>query len=340
MVSFVEGLSPGGATNFIDAFGAAFDILEDGAQSCKTSILFLTDGNADDPSSVISSRNTEDIGAVIFSYTLGAGAKVDIPRKLSEATSGIYTHIDDGSTSLATVMSSYYLYYAYGAASTNSDMVVTSPYLDFATRVPMITMAQPVYIDDVYFVGVVGIDLPLTLLSDAFGDVVIGRRSYSFIVNEESEAILHPLIPNPLTTLFSEGDAYNAVFIEDLEPSEFDVTLLTARGSGNVKVTATVKQPAGDVSYNGYIEETADLLYFYAGVGPAALSVGFAIFTESAVQAPSIKKFGFASSPGSDCDASDTTPADCMAPFVLFHNLVRMLECESSLSWVSEVGIE
>ena len=338
LVSFVQSLSPGGSTNFIAAFEKAFDILENGAKSCKTSILFLTDGEADDPSHVISSRNTADIGAVIFSYTLGSGAKADVPKRLSEATDGIYTHIADGDTSLATVMSSYYLYYAYGAASTNNDMVVTSPYLDFATRVPMITMALPVYIDDIYFIGVVGIDLPLTFLSDALGDVVIGRRSYSFLVNEESEAILHPLIPNPLTTLFSEDAEYNAVFIEDLEPSEFDVTLLKARGNGNVKVTATVKQPAGDVSYNGYIEETADLLYFYAGVGPAALSVGFAIFTELAVQAPLVKKFGLASSPAGDCDVSDSTPMACKAPFVVFHNLVRMLEC-SYLSWVSQVQI-
>ena len=113
--------------------------------------------------------------------------------------------------------------YALGDREGNNEMIITSPYLDFSTGAAMITMALPVYFSD-YVVGVVSIDLPLTFLSEA-----IGRKSYSFIANTEGEVILHPLVPDPLTTFFAEGDEYNAVFIEDLEPAEFDISLITSR---------------------------------------------------------------------------------------------------------------
>merc|ERR1719419_2098183 len=60
LIEFVEGLNPTGGTNFEIAFNTAFDILEEGAQSCKTSILFLTDGIADGVASLVRSRNTVD----------------------------------------------------------------------------------------------------------------------------------------------------------------------------------------------------------------------------------------------------------------------------------------
>jgi len=339
LIKFVESLSAQGSTNFRAAFETAFDILSQGGKSCRTSILFLTDGISDDPSDIIAARNVADINAVIFSYTLGSGADETIPRRVADATGGVYTHIQDDDANLITAMSSYYLYYAFGDAASNNDMIVTSPYLDFGTSVVMITMALPVYIDDLYFVGVVGIDLPLTLLSDSIGDVVIGRKSYSFIVNTEGEALIHPLIPNPLTTLFADGDSYNAVFIADLEPSEFDVALLTERENGYTKISATVKQSAGNVAYNGYVLEAADLLYFYAGVGPSSLSVGFVIFSEPDIAAPNVQGFGLTSSPSADCDPADTAPSNCAATNIMFHDLDVMIGCHDELSWVAGAGI-
>ena len=106
----------------------------------------------------------------------------------------------------------------------------------------MITMALPVYFQE-YFIGVVGIDIPLNFLSEAIGEVVLGRRSYSFIVNQENEAILHPLVPNPLTTLFSVGDEYNPVFIYDLEPEEFDDAAMLTALSGTQTIEGTVRTP-------------------------------------------------------------------------------------------------
>eukprot|EP01084_Bolivina_argentea_P238526 400714_1 len=129
LIDFVSGLKADGATNFTTAFDTAFTILEKGAKSCQTSILFLTDGIADDVSDMVQKRNTNDIDAIVFSYTLGDESKPDIPRKIAILTNGIYTHIDDEDTHLITIMSSYYLYYAYGSELDENDKIIkiTSP---------------------------------------------------------------------------------------------------------------------------------------------------------------------------------------------------------------------
>merc|ERR1719295_2088431 len=92
LVEYVEGLSATGGTNFETAFETAFDILAAHSQSCKSSILFLTDGVADDVTDLVKRRNTEDISATVFSYTLGDGAEGDIPWSVANVTGGIYTH--------------------------------------------------------------------------------------------------------------------------------------------------------------------------------------------------------------------------------------------------------
>ena len=206
------------------------------------SILFLTDGVADDVTDLVKRRNVPDISATVFSYTLGDGADTTVPWKVANVTGGIYAHIDDGDDNLLTAMSSYYLYYAFGDASDNSDVVVTSPYLDFSTKVAMITMALPVYFEE-HFIGVLGIDLPLNVLSEAIGEVTLGRRSYSFVVNGEEEVILHPLVADPLTAEYSVGDQYNPVYISNLEPAEFDVANMMSADEGSQTIEGTVMSP-------------------------------------------------------------------------------------------------
>merc|ERR1719295_213147 len=336
LVDFVEGLSATGGTNFEAAFETAFDILAAHSQSCKSSILFLTDGVAEDVTDLVRRRNVEDISATVFSYTLGDGADTTVPWKVANVTGGIYTHIADGDDNLLTVMSSYYLYYAYGDVEDNSDLVVTSPYLDFGTGVAMITMAMPVYFDE-FFIGVVGIDIPLTFLSEAIGEVVLGRKSYSFIVNQENEAILHPLVPNPLTTLFSVGDEYNPVFIGDLEPAEFDDAAMLNALEGTQKIEGTVKTPAGDVTVSGYNFNTEHLLYFYKKVGPSSLTLNIVMYTDDDTDEPEIPGFGFTLPVSGECNAEELEPSDCLSPFVLYHNLTLAAACE--MDWKDEAGI-
>eukprot|EP01083_Nonionella_stella_P187572 689514_1 len=348
LVEWVSELNPSGLTDFELAFGKAFDILEDGMKNCQTSIIFLTDGINDDPSDLIKHRNTVDIGAVVFSYTLGSESDTTVPKAVADLTGGIYTHIADNDDNLITTMSSYYLYYTYGGGSSNSDddIILTSPYLDFDTDVVMITMAIPVYMDETYFVGVLGTDIPLSFLSDAIGDITIGRKSYSFVMNQESELILHPLIPDAFE-LFDSNSDYKAIFVDDVEPVEFEsssiLSKMISREEGMQRISATVKQPAGNVIYNGYIEEDAELLYIYGGVGPSSISIAIVIYSESDVRAPKVPSFGMLTSPATDC-ASDTDGvenstdlAECIAPFNLFHRLDVMTECNSS--WLTHAHV-
>ena len=208
------------------------------------SILFLTasDEASDNVTDLVRQRNT-NISATVFSFTLGDEADKVIAWEVATATGGIHIHTNDGDDDdFLTAVSSYYLYYAFGESYNNSDLAVTSPYLDFSSGVAMITMALPVYFEE-FFIGVVGVDIPLTLLSEAIGQVVIGRSSYSFLVNQVEEVILHPLVANPLTTTFSVGDEYDPVYINNLEPDEFNVTKMMSADEGSQKIVGTVINP-------------------------------------------------------------------------------------------------
>ena len=247
------------------AFETALDILETQAQTCKSyvfccllfssldvqdlfmlfdvctldfrSIVFLTDGISEN----VADLNIDDMSATVFSYTFGNDADTTIPRVLANVSGGIYTHIDDGDDNLLTVMSSYYLSYAHNEG--NISNMVTSPYLDFSTGMHMITMALSVYSDG-FFIGVLGVDIPLSFLSETIGDVVLpGRKSYSFMVNQEQEVILHPLLTDPLTTLFSVGDEYTPIHISNLEPDELNVTSMMTVDQGSQKIVGDVKVP-------------------------------------------------------------------------------------------------
>eukprot|EP01084_Bolivina_argentea_P291597 501159_1 len=347
LVNFVTDLQAGGDTNFTIAFNAAFDMLSTG-KNCNKSILFLTDGIADNVYEFVKKRNI-DINAVIFSYTLGSEAAQDVPKAIAELTNGIYTHVDDGDgASLITKMSSYYLYYAYGFVSEYSskyeNIIVTSPYIDPSSGISMITMAMPVYIDvknnNKIFVGVVGTDIPLSVLSDTIGDITIGGKSYSFVMNEKSEILLHPLIPNAFE-LFDNTFQYKPVFVHDVEPEEFTsslVPLWMLQGkNGMMKFSLEVPQPAGNVAYNGYIYEYANLLYVYGPVGPTSLSIAIVIRYDFH-NASDIKSI-----PNVECNESITSDNidveldECLAPFNLFHRIDLLMQCNSS--WLRDVNI-
>eukprot|EP01084_Bolivina_argentea_P083434 151053_1 len=192
------------------AFNKAFDILlkSENKINCHTNILFFTQGGPcedcasgfsyePDPSGTIAKRNN-DINAVVFSYVLGECKTtqdedycLDIPKNVAKKTGGVYSRIKS-SSDIITKLSAYFLYYSYGSEGRN--IIVTSPYLDFDTKTIMITMTKSVYIDEKYFVGVVGTDIPLTFLADAIGDITVGAKSYSFVMNDASELLLHPAI--------------------------------------------------------------------------------------------------------------------------------------------------
>eukprot|EP01084_Bolivina_argentea_P056361 103173_1 len=197
-------------------------------------------------------------------------------------------------------------------------------------------MSMPVYLNSTYFVGVVGIDIPLLFLSDAIGDIIIGRKSYPIVFNPEGEVILHPLISDPLTTLFSSDDQYNAVYIKDLEPNEIINTLLSNKTMGWIKIEALVKQPSGQVEYNGYVYQRTNLSYVYSRVGPTALTIAIVIYTDAEIDPPNVKEFGLNSSPNNECDET-RLPYNCIGSFNMFQETNLMLEY--NFSWIERAGI-
>ncbi len=81
---WIESIKPALGTDFELAFTEAFKMLNrhhtKHGINCHTSILFLTDGEAPDPSHIIEAENNDDINVVIFSYSLGAEASVEVPK--------------------------------------------------------------------------------------------------------------------------------------------------------------------------------------------------------------------------------------------------------------------
>ena len=94
---------------------------------------------------------------------------------------------------------------------------------------------------------------------------------------------------------------------------------------------------AGDVTFNGYTFTTENLLYFYSKVGPKSLTLNIAIYTNEDTEYPNIPGFGLAGSPNTVCAVEEQEPSDCIAPFVLYHDLQLADACE--VDWFDEAGI-
>ncbi len=83
LIEWIKTVNAGSGTDFELGFTEAFKMLNNHhgkhGINCHASILFLTDGDATDPSHIIREEN-KDPNAVIFSYTLGDEASEKIPR--------------------------------------------------------------------------------------------------------------------------------------------------------------------------------------------------------------------------------------------------------------------
>ncbi|CAM9745263.1 unnamed protein product [Ascophyllum nodosum] len=160
------------ATNFGSAFDTTFDLIEasrvtEGASSsCQTAIVFLTDGKAtlgDSTEEVIAKIETrnEDIGAQVFSFSLGTLADKLTAKQIACDTGGIYEHVEDGGD-LSQAMAFFYRFYAIGLGD-NEDFVAVTDIYAFTTNGDLgFTIASPVYdknsTGQPVFLGVVAMD--------------------------------------------------------------------------------------------------------------------------------------------------------------------------------------
>jgi len=170
LINYVKGNEPRGSTNYQAAFSAANNLLRDSIYDennspCKTFIMFLTDGS---PTTGLQSQSelTAHIDsldylkkAIIFSYSLGSGSAVDIPKAFACMRGGIFETIDNVSD-LNKKMNSYFVALSLGMNVTKALWV--EPYIDASGLGEMTTCSIPVYdrsVTPIRLIGVIGIDI-------------------------------------------------------------------------------------------------------------------------------------------------------------------------------------
>lgn len=190
LITYIEGLTPFGLTNFHKAFKVAFDVLEESISvresttNCHKAILFLTDGEMtdkygtesdlyDDIARRLEFYSDKTLEPILFTYSFGSDAiGSDIPKEIACKHDGIWAQIND-SGDLAESMGAYYKYFAYGLSQDEDFVAWVEPY-EFATGVGLGTTASaPVYdrsVNPPIFVGVVGLDFPFSAMEKALGE--------------------------------------------------------------------------------------------------------------------------------------------------------------------------
>jgi|EP01043_Picozoa_sp_COSAG02_P036690 Mg-chelatase subunit ChlD len=123
---FVSTLEPSGGTDFKAGFSMAFDILDEAERmgetsNCQSVILFMTDGDAPDPSTIVNSRNggpyhsthpNTEAGRYtrIFTYAFGEGAETGSMRSVACENGGVFHQItDDDGPRLKEIMANYFV---------------------------------------------------------------------------------------------------------------------------------------------------------------------------------------------------------------------------------------
>eukprot|EP01084_Bolivina_argentea_P192954 331140_1 len=352
LINFVTALSASGYANYTKAFNTAYDIFDAfEGNRCHSSILFVTSGNdkISDIGKDIENRTLNQQDVTIFSYgfadNVNNNYNMNIAKKMAKLSNGIYKMVYDLYDNILGIeMSLFYLYYAYSKNSMQQNIPkITSPYLDFETGVAMITMSMCVFYNK-YLIGVLGIDIPLSYFSNAIGDIIIGRKSYYFIMNQNSELVLHPHIIINNTLMVNHNNIYEPIYVTDEEPDEFDAVILPSmirRESGFAKIKANIRQMSGTyyVDYNGFAEQTVHLLYLYFPIGPSKLSMAIVVHSSQDLEAPMIHSYtDLKLNSDIKCNISSSKQIkECISPFSLYHNVPKMLECKSYWNKQAEI---
>jgi len=175
---WVASMDPADTTNFIAAFTKGFDALKatdinQGGVTRVPTILFMTDGDAADPSATINAARGSisdlSLRPKIFTFVFGSGITSKIRgmmAKIAANNDGASMTIAD-SADLRTAMGSYYDHRAFISASTAP--LFTVPYFD-ASGLGLVTTAavQVQSTTTGKLLGVAGVDLSM---DDLMADV-------------------------------------------------------------------------------------------------------------------------------------------------------------------------
>jgi len=102
----------------------------------------------------------------------------------------------------------------YEGAVKDRDIFWSKLYIFFADQKPGITAAIPIIGAHDQILGVVGLDIELTALSDFLKNLKIGQDGQAMIVGEDGRLAAHPDVEKLIK---KQGEEYQRVFIEDLE---------------------------------------------------------------------------------------------------------------------------
>jgi hypothetical protein len=194
----IDKLKARGQTNAYAAFVAAFNLLDatiaqEYQVDCNSAILFLTDGEITEPAALTPAARIAQVTTLVqdrlnttqsllsghpillFTYSVSEDANVEtFPSQLAcSVEHGVWSKIQTNEQ-IVDSLSSYYQLFALGLGSdANSDFVAwVEPYVYSTGDILGTTVSIPVYdrsVNPPLFIGVAGIDLPLSALNKALG---------------------------------------------------------------------------------------------------------------------------------------------------------------------------
>jgi hypothetical protein len=211
LATHIDSFTAAGATNFLDAFTAAFAVLNDSIDQeypvgCTTAILFLTDGEMTQPENVqeadvldlvntgISNLEAR-LGRSVFLFTFSISDNNNVhafPKQIACSTgdNGIWSKIVD-EREIFDSLTSYYRLLAIGLGRDGNENFAAwvEPYQFASGEIWGTTVSVPVYDRSVtpnLFLGVVGVDFTLTAADRALGVPDGSKESINRIVRQST----------------------------------------------------------------------------------------------------------------------------------------------------------
>eukprot|EP01084_Bolivina_argentea_P056356 103164_1 len=186
----------------------------------------------------------------------------------------------------------------------------------------------------------------LGVFEDAIGDVPIGIKSYSFLMNSKGLLFFHPSTPNSVdynNGLFTE---FQAISVNDDEPvafvksGVFESMLNSENGFKEDRIS--YKQSAGNSGYNGFIDIDTDVIYFYSPIAPL-LSFGVVVWNDNKFESPLISDFGLETVKPKICpDHQNIQNISELKANEMDSCLNRFIECKNSNDtqyWTTQANI-
>ena len=209
----IDGFRAAGGKNFLDAFRKTFQVIDDTIAaelhvSSTTAILFLTDGEMTEPAENLSEENVLNLvttgisslqnrtGKSVFLFTYSVAINDEnvhqFPKKIACSTGdyGVWSKVIDD-RKIFDALTSYYQLFALGLGTNRNENFTAwvEPYIFTSGKILGTTVSAPVYDRTKnlsIFLGVVGIDFPLTVIDRVVGNALGSQDSIDRIVKRST----------------------------------------------------------------------------------------------------------------------------------------------------------